>query len=411
MKRLMNDCRGSASVFLVSILGTMVMLVVAFIYATADSAVRSYSDSLLNMSSRAVLGEFDLDLKKDYEIFAFYGHKGQIEDKIEKYVRYSAADNKYVRIGTISAYPGEYSLLDCNVFEKEITDHMKYAAAKGIIEKLTGRDDPSHETIVKKEDRVLRNRSVTDSLPSRVYGFGQTDFTDRLDMIAENIGSITDIIKNGMDTALTNEYILAYFKDLLDDRPEHETFFRNEVEYIIEGSLSDETNRKQVSHIIVTARTTADAISILKDEKMRGEVTALAQLLSPGPGGLILEAAIIAAWSYAEAKNDMALLEHGKKVPVLKDHRTWAVDLESAWKGTASGYIDTGYSKGQDYEDYLRFILSFTERKVKLARIMDLIQINMKGNHNRDFLIREYNCGFRLEAEINGNRFSYDHVY
>ncbi len=285
--------------FLVSILGTMVMLVVAFIYATADSAVRSYSDSLLNMSSRAVLGEFDLDLKKDYGIFAFYGHKGQIEDKIEKYVRYSAADNKYVRIGTISAYPGEYSLLDCNVFEKEITDHMKYAAAKGIIEKLTGRDDPSHETIVKKEDRVLRNRSVTDSLPSRVYGFGQTDFTDRLDMIAENIGSITDIIKNGMDTALTNEYILAYFNNLLDDRPEHETFFRNEVEYVIEGSLSDETNRKQVSHIIVTARTTANAISILKDEKMRGEVTALAQFLSPGPGGLILEAAIIAAWSYA----------------------------------------------------------------------------------------------------------------
>ena len=76
MKRSRNDCRGSASVFLVSILGATVMLVVAFIYATADSAVRSYSDSLLNMSSRAVLGEFDLDLKKDYGIFAFYGHKG-----------------------------------------------------------------------------------------------------------------------------------------------------------------------------------------------------------------------------------------------------------------------------------------------------------------------------------------------
>ena len=405
------DQRGSASVFLVSVLGAVVMLTLAFIYATVDVAVKSYSDSLLNMSSRAVLGEFDLDLKKDYGIFAFYGHKGQIEDKVEKYVSYSTAGNKYVKTGTISAYTGEYSLLDCNVFEKEITEHMKYAMAKGLLEKLRGEDDDGHEVTVEKKDRILRNRSVADSLPTRVYGYGQTDFTDRLDMIAGNIGSIAEIVGSGLDTALVNEYIMAYFKNLLNDRPDHETFFRNEVEYVIEGSLSDETNRKQVSHVIVTVRTAANAVSIVRDEKMHREVAVLAQTISPGPGGLLLEAGIIAAWAYAEAKNDMALLEHGKKVPVLKNHKTWAVDLESAWKGTVKGYIDTENSKGQDYEDYLRFILSFMDRKVKLARTMDLIQINMKGNHNRNFLIREYNCGFRLEAEINGKKFSYDHVY
>ncbi|MBR6444133.1 MAG: hypothetical protein IKS63_01735 [Firmicutes bacterium] len=397
--------------FLVSVLGAVVMLTLAFIYATVDVAVKSYSDSLLNMSSRAVLGEFDLDLKKDYGIFAFYGHKGQIEDKVEKYVSYSTAGNKYVKTGMISAYTGEYSLLDCNVFEKEITEHMKYAMAKGLLEKLRGEDDDGHEVTVEKKDRILRNRSVADSLPTRVYGYGQTDFTDRLDMIAGNIGSIAEIVGSGLDTALVNEYIMAYFKNLLNDRPDHETFFRNEVEYVIEGSLSDETNRKQVSHVIVTVRTAANAVSIVRDEKMHREVAVLAQTISPGPGGLLLEAGIIAAWAYAEAKNDMALLEHGKKVPVLKNHKTWAVDLESAWKGTVKGYIDTENSKGQDYEDYLRFILSFMDRKVKLARTMDLIQINMKGNHNRNFLIREYNCGFRLEAEINGKKFSYDHVY
>ena len=397
--------------FLVSVLGAVVMLTLAFIYATVDVAVKSYSDSLLNMSSRAVLGEFDLDLKKDYGIFAFYGHKGQIEDKVEKYVSYSTAGNKYVKTGTISAYTGEYSLLDCNVFEKEITEHMKYAMAKGLLEKLRGEDDDGHEVTVEKKDRILRNRSVADSLPTRVYGYGQTDFTDRLDMIAGNIGSIAEIVGSGLDTALVNEYIMAYFRNLLNDRPDHETFFRNEVEYVIEGSLSDETNRKQVSHVIVTVRTAANAVSIVRDEKMHREVAVLAQTISPGPGGLLLEAGIIAAWAYAEAKNDMALLEHGKKVPVLKNHKTWAVDLESAWKGTVKGYIDTENSKGQDYEDYLRFILSFMDRKVKLARTMDLIQINMKGNHNRNFLIREYNCGFRLEAEINGKKFSYDHVY
>ena len=163
--------------------------------------------------------------------------------------------------------------------------------------------------------------------------------------------------------------------------------------------------------MIVTARTAINAISIFRDEKMRNEVTLLAQALAPGPGGVLLEAAVVAAWSYAEAKNDMALLEHGKKVPLIKDHHTWATDLESAWEGRAEGYIDTGSSEGQDYDDYLRFILYFTDRKVRLVRMMDLIQINMKGNHNRNFLIREHNCGFRLEAEINGNDYSYDQVY
>ena len=120
----------------------------------------------------------------------------------------------------------------------------------------------------------------------------------------------------------------------------------------------------------------------------------------------------------------MPELDWRKKYNRAKDARDWTYNgakIDSNKYGQIITYayrpLDnrytfyTGNSKGQDYEDYLRFILSFTERKVKLARIMDLIQINMKGNHNRDFLIREYNCGFRLEAEINGNRFSYDHVY
>lgn len=408
---MMSDQRGSASVFLVSVLGAVMVLTLALIHAAAGAAAESYGDSLLNLSSRAVLGEFDLDLKKDYGIFAFDGHKGKIEDKIEKYVKYSTSENSNVKTGRISVYTGEHSLLDCNVFEKQITDHMKWAAAEGIIRKLTEEPEEGKELTAEKKDRVLRNTSVTGTLPSAVYGYGRTGLTDRLDTLCENIGSLGEFIKRGPGSVAVNEYIMAYFKDMMDDRPEHETFFRNEVEYIIEGSFSDETNRKQVSHMIVTARTAINAISIFRDEKMRNEVTLLAQALAPGPGGVLLEAAVVAAWSYAEAKNDMALLEHGKKVPLIKDHHTWATDLESAWEGIAEGYIDTGSSEGQDYDDYLRFILYFTDRKVRLVRMMDLIQINMKGNHNRNFLIREHNCGFRLEAEINGNDYSYDQVY
>lgn len=76
-----KNSKGSASVFLVFILSSMIMMVVAFIYSAGQSAVRSSADSLLNVAGRAVLSEFDLDLKKDYGIFAFIGQSSDIKKR------------------------------------------------------------------------------------------------------------------------------------------------------------------------------------------------------------------------------------------------------------------------------------------------------------------------------------------
>ena len=48
---------------------------------------------------------------------------------------------------------------------------------------------------------------------------------------------------------------------------------------------------------------------------------------------------------------------------------------------------------------------------IDMLAAMDLIQINMKGTSDRNFLIRECNLGFAFGAKVNGRSFSYAHKY
>ena len=53
-----------------------------------------------------------------------------------------------------------------------------------------------------------------------------------------------DLDEIGSGLAL-NRYIAAFFKDAADDKDLPETYFRNEVEYIISGQLTKKTQRKK----------------------------------------------------------------------------------------------------------------------------------------------------------------------
>ena len=70
--------KGSSSVFLVMVLGTMITLALAFVSAALRVGAIGYIDGVMNLSARSVLSEFDTHLKDDYGLFAFRGHKQEI---------------------------------------------------------------------------------------------------------------------------------------------------------------------------------------------------------------------------------------------------------------------------------------------------------------------------------------------
>ena len=62
---------------------------------------------------------------------------------------------------------------------------------------------------------------------------------------------------------------------------------------------------------------------------------------------------------------------------------------------------------GLSYDDYLMIMILTMNRDVRLLRIMDLVQINMKFRYYRDFNMMEYFTGVRFSLMANGR----DHVF
>ena len=129
------------------------------------------------------------------------------------------------------------------------------------------------------------------------------------------------------------------------------------------------------------------------------------------------KAGVMAAWTAAETGNDMRLLENGDKVAIFKTSSQWAThDIVTIANGWVAEIVlkDPVYAEdrsGQSYRDYLRLMLYIMDRETKLLRIMDLIQINLKGTYNGEFLMREHYSGFRFECSVDGEHYAYEETY
>ncbi|MCI2061382.1 MAG: DUF5702 domain-containing protein [Eubacteriaceae bacterium] len=413
---LTGDRKGSSSVFLMMIMASMAGLVISLIAVTNIVASAGAADSVFTLAGRSVLAEYDRDLKDDFGIFAFRGSSPEIEEKVSFYAGYTLAQNPSFRMKDVRADTCEYTLMNTEAFRHEIIGCAKYAAARGLADGTSGEEKGAGKEVSSgtghhgrdgaPRDYVLRNSMIINGLPSKELGKGGSLWKKIKRMMPE----AGKVFRKGTDKYWMNKYIMSTFKNAQDNSGGRDTFFNYEAEYILEGHYSDEKNRKAFKRELMLLRNAVDLPYILTDTKMMAEVTSLAAKLTPGPEAAATEAVLIEAWALAEAENDIEILVHGGKVPLWKTDETWAVSLKNAVKGT-SGYIDTGSKHGLTYQGYLQTFLFFQDDETKIARIMDLIQINMKGTSDRDFLIRECNLGFAFGAKVNGRSFSYAHKY
>jgi hypothetical protein len=397
------------------IMTAMLILVLALVAATEKTASAGASDALFSMAGRSVLAEYDRALQKEYGLFAVRAFEPEIEKKIRFYVDSTYGGMNYFRLASVKTDAAGCSLQDTEVFKKEVIDCVKYETARGLAGKLTeGRGSGSAVSSGtggigaggESRDFVLRNSAVINELPSRGIADGSS-IIDKVRNIGDGSGNV---FRAGTERYMINQYIMDHFKNAQDSRGGRDTFFNYEAEYILEGSMSDEKNRKKFRAELTVLRNAVNVLYIKSRPDMMAEVTALAAAMTPGPEAAITEIALIELWALAEAENDVEILMHGGKVPVAKTPATWAADLKAAVKGRA-GYIDTHSPTGLTYQGYLQAFLFFKGEEVKLARMMDLIQINLKGTSDRDFLIKECCTGFRVTAKVNGRTYSYAHTY
>ncbi|MDO4177169.1 MAG: DUF5702 domain-containing protein, partial [Bacillota bacterium] len=364
-------------------------------------------DGVMNLAADSILGEYDYYIQRDYGLFLLRGTNDELSSKLDRYAGYSLDNIKGLDFSKASVNAGRYSTVDPEPVREQILAYMKSGGAKNL---LLGTADSDSGTAVSSEGHTLRHGPTITSLPSR--SMPDESIIAAAEKLADNMKHPKAIFRKGSSKYLMDSYILAMFNNsshvAADDH-----FFNAEVEYIICGELSDDKNTRKIDLALIALRTGLNLSHIYSDPEKVAAVSAAAEVLTPGILGTVTQAGIALVWATAEAKNDVNLLHAGHNVPLIKDNLSWAIDLDSLISGydPETGCILPASDRGRSYADYLRVLLFIKGDNIKTARILDLIQINMRKNYDADFLIEECSTGISIDSRVNGKDLVYDKKY
>lgn len=402
-RRAVNK-KGSVTIFVCIFFVTLVSMILIFAGVSKTMAVRSSTDALCSLWADSVLAEYDLNLQRRYNILGYYGYPSDVKEKVEFYAGKSFDKKKYITYGVTGSSLYPYSLGNVDIMEEQVFEAGKLAFTEKFI-----RPNPSITPIETEEAGTAGGENgrpskteIFQELPSE--GSEKSYSLSQLTDLLKSTGSVKDAAVKTGKSWFINQYIFAYLKDERDDKGLGTTYLQKEIEYVICGKQSDLANQRSLKNRIVTIREGMNLLYLNQDTKKSGEAMAAAALLTPGPAAAATQKAILAAWALAESVNDYKLLCSGHKVPTMKTEASWAVDLDSVLANKADGYIYTGVDIGEDYEDYLKLFLSSMNQRVKLLRVMDIIQINMRYLYYDSFLLQEYNGGVHFVLDVNGDR-------
>jgi hypothetical protein len=281
---------------------------------------------------------------------------------------------------------------------------------------------------------VINNRVVLETLPS--HGMSETvsghTLAEKAKSYGDEEGFLSVLKAAGADVLM----IEKRFNNHVTKADDKNHLLVNEWEYIIKGSNDDEENYRACRNRLFIARNALNLISIYSDPEKTKLIISVSESITPGPLGLVTQAIIAEAWAALETEEDLEDLYNDKRVPILKTADQWKTDLgavldSSEVKGkldneskelleekkdelsVLTGSLDTvsQFKYGLNYDEYLMIMIMSLNENVRLLRIMDLVQINMKYRYYKDFNLMEYYTGTRFTLEVNGKDHEFEDTY
>ena len=428
MKRLHNK-RGSYIILLTISLCAMMILVYAVIYASGQAAIGSTVRSFGALWGRSILGEYDRTLKERYGIFAFYADPLLAEHKLNLYADYTCRSKSYLHQQGAAATLDGFGITETDIFERQI----RAAVLSGVKpQPLRAPPQETASAASTETNRRISSRWILDSLPSAESSRG-VDLTALIRQIKTEI-SLSQMVSRAADT----RYIFTYFRHAQTDAETAaslgETFFQNEVEYLLSGKPDDERAKTYVRRMLKIVRNGLNLAYLYSCPPKREAAMAAAQAITPGPAAALTQALILESWALLEAENDLRILEAGERVPLIKQDDNWAISLENvlaldfsgddANEGNGggeeagapadplqSGFIRPQTIEGQSYEAYLKIFVAALPQETRVLRMMDLMQINLKYLYNESFLLADYYTGLHYTLRINGKAYEFTETY
>ena len=385
--------------------------------------------------TRAVLSEYDIHLLDDYSIMAYFGNDDEVTAKLNSYLKYSTQGRLGAHIKGANADLTGYELGDPANFRKALRLGFTVNAASEIINGR-GREYRDLDTGegFDEEGRVINNPVVIDTLPSR--GTGGSVSGEELTERAKSAGGESGL--HGILAGAGSEVLLLEkcFDNHVTKSDDKDHLLVNEWEYVIRGSTDDEVNYRAVRTALFIARNALNLAAIYKDPAKVEMIVAVSESITPGPLGLATQLLIAEAWAALETEEDLEDLYHDRRVPVLKSPGQWKTDIASVLESDKvkdklddeskklleengeelsglSGKLSTvtQFSDGLNYDEYLMIMIASLNDNIRLLRIMDLIQINMKYRYYADFNMMEYYTGVRFTIEANSKSHEFEDAY
>lgn len=391
--------KGSFVIYALMLFSAMLIMLIILINSAAGLMVDGMCDNFGTLWSKNILGKYDSFLRENYGILAFYGNDYLVEEEIKRYSEYSFQSKKHIKVKEIKSDLSSYNLASVNMMEEAIKEAMK-----------SGQEPEQYGEAIDEDEKAYTDRKVTaewivQGLPS----YGQTDEIYIMGLVNQLKAGIG--VRNLIKQQIIDRYIFKFFKDYTEDRDLPETFFRNEIEYIISGKLSDSEAKKSTGTKIKVLRNMLNLYYLYLCPEKRDGAMALAEILTPGPAATLTQAVILETWAYQEAENDINILYEGGQVPLIKKDKNWALTLDNVFDEEGKEkemksdrkYVKPAVMEGENYETYLGVLLCGLPEETKLLRIMDLIQINGKFTYCESFLLADYCRGLKYSINVNGH--------
>lgn len=200
------------------------------------------------------------------------------------------------------------------------------------------------------------------------------------------------------DKAAMGVYSNLYFGNYID--PKKKNALKYGLEYLVAGKDTDKSNLASVVERLVAIRHLPNYACLLQDEARKSEIETIAMsvaavtclpFLQP-----IAKAVLTEAWVLAESVNDVKALLAGEKLSLMKTSANWKTSLTNLFGASAKGE-----GSGFKYEVYLGFLLMITDRDKVVYRTMDLIQMNICKNYNKEFRMNKGLMSFKSNVTYN----------
>lgn len=409
----------------------VIMCIMTAITVAQRIVVKSECCSFGNIWTRAILSEYDKYLFKEYGILAYQGSDAEVNEKISWYQNYTMTGKLSAQLELPNSELSSFSMDKLENFRKALKNGMTASVVDSII---NGSDRTVRGKEQDTDDRVIINKAVLDTLPSKSIN---DDFdVSSISSVIEESKGIDSLISKSGEMAREIAFIKKYMNSHVATANDEETFFRNEWEYIIAGKHSDKENFNTCKRRLFLIRNALNLAELYKEPEIVEAITAIAEMITPGPVGIVTQGVIMEAWAALESEADVKALLENKRVPIMNPVSSWTISLESvigskdvsdslneeAKKNLEDNFdeikdiskideVTKEITDGQTYEDYLLFMIIAMNRNIRTLRIMDLVQIDMKLRHYRDFNLAEYYCGVAFNLNANNKEYAFVKEY